>query len=84
MVGRDDENISKLSKERQRAVFQIFNGSGVYGSKLQEEQCPDYRGGASHHHRPKVLEMVRPAIGCYIGNNSNKIPSHQQGWNSTD
>ena len=40
--------------------------------------------GTSHCHRPKILEMGRPEIGCYIRNKTDNISSHERERHITD
>ena len=64
------------------------NTIGSYSSHFQwrqhrctntkKKQYPVHGGVTSHLHRPKMLEMGRPEIGCYIGNKTNNIPSPEK------
>ena len=49
-----------------------------------KNQCLGHGSGTSHHHRPNILELGRPEIGCYIGNKTNKIPIHGKERHITD
>ena len=50
----------------------------------KKNQYLGHGSGPSHCHRPKILEIGRPEIGCYIGNKADKICSHKKEWHIID
>ena len=72
-----------LIKEDWGLLFE-FSMTAAYMGTNEKNQYLIYGSGTSHRHRTNILEMVRPEIGCYIGNKANKIRSPEKERHITD
>ena len=79
-----DKNSCYFHKRILGFILPIFNGGSTNGPKRQKKQYLGHGSGTNHHHRPKILEIGRPEIGCYIVNKTDKISSHERESHITD
>ena len=65
-------------------LFFAFSMGHHRWTQTEKKRYLGHGSGTSHHHRPKILEIGRPKIGCYIGNKANIIHSHEKERHITD
>ena len=65
-------------------LFFAFSMTAAQMDQNDKKKCPGHGSETSHRHRPKILEIGRPEIGCYIGNRAKKIHSHEKERHITD